>query len=92
MNTKKMKLNKKDRIEVNWIDSFRQNGPWIGIEEFDYNQGDHDSKQIYSIGYFINSTKDNIYLAQQCDSYKEGNVSNIVSIPHGCVLKIRKLK
>ncbi len=92
MNTKNNRLKKHDKIEIDWIDSFRQHGGWVSEADINFKKDDERSKSIHCIGYFIKSTSDNVYLAQQRDGQEEEGLSNIVSIPHGCVLKIRKLK
>lgn len=89
-------LNKWDRVEIRWLDSYRQHG-WVPILETDaYLETDH-SLDHRTIGYFIGQTKRQVSVVQSSKTDKEliyhpeTQVDAIMNIPKVCITKIKKL-
>lgn len=77
-------------IYLEWIDAggFNNSG-WCEIEALEDGSPDVIVK---TLGFFLKSTKNYIYLAQNYDAVDPTAVTNVERIPHGCIKKIRRLK
>jgi len=82
------KLQKWQMVEIHWDDSVHTNG-WKHEEDVDF---DDVFLQHLSIGYFVNSSKRAITICQNRSDQGDTNIDAIMSIPKGCIRKLRKLK
>jgi len=86
-----MKLKLWDHIEIDWIDSIQSMRGWCERNEFPWN--DH-YKALYqrTTGYFTNQTKEAISVCQSYAQDNYGQCVGMMSIPLGCIKKIRRIK
>lgn len=84
------KLRKFDPIWIKWIDAggINNNG-WHDIVDW---ENEPPPTICETLGFFMVSTKDYIYIAQNYDAVDSTAVTNIERIPHGCIQKIKKIK
>ena len=75
------------RVEVTWRDATSLNFGWQDAE--DYIEESHPVT-ITSVGYLIARTKLSLILALNY-SESDHKLTQAISIPTGCILKIRKL-
>lgn len=89
-----MKLKKYDKIEVYWNDTCTHTTKWAEEKTYDYDRDDKYSNSGRTIGYYLRSTKSNMFIAQRLFGPKQDNLDmgGVDSIPLGCILKVRKLK
>lgn len=95
MATKKKKLPKLerfDKIEIEWADAMQDQQGWVDMESFEF--AEHaDLTPCLNVGYFIKHEGEHIFICfgRNKDSYLPG-VLSVFSIPTGAIISIRKLK
>jgi len=88
-----MKLKKYDKIEIDWTDSCTHVTRWTDEKKYDYEKDDKFTRTGKSTGYYLKSTKSNIFFCQRLFGLeKDRDVGGVDSIPRGCILKIKKVK
>jgi len=80
-------LSKRVPVEIHWIDACSDREGW---HVMDAPQAQPSKQEIFTIGYILQRTDEYIQVAQSVDA--EGHMSaERITIPAGCVLKVRKL-
>jgi hypothetical protein len=80
------KLKLGELVEVVWIDAIGENDGWFNPLLFDFK--DHETAtEVRCVGYFMNQTKENIFVAQLIRSVDHG-VARVMSIPVRSIVKI----
>ncbi len=75
-------------LKVSWSDSIQDNSGWVRCEEYDFSSHE-ESSRMESTGKCIKITDKTMFLAQ---SYGNGQINSIISIPVGCILSIIVLR
>lgn len=74
-------------VEVTWVDAFSQLTGW-GDARAVARDAD-DSMEVQSVGHLIARTRRHVVLAMNRSG---GRVADTMSIPHGCVRRVRRLR
>jgi hypothetical protein len=93
MQSRDIKINKYDKVEIWWVDSSRDSGTWTIETTFDYDN--HDKSMMFiSVGYFLRKTEVAVYLTMSHrDRDTDGDcMMGPFSIPNVAITKIKKCR
>ena len=77
-------------VEICWIDAKSAGGGWTHPDDFSYTTHILGAINV-SLGYFIKEEAGQIFIAQSLNP-GSGTYAECLSIPMGCVKKIRRVK
>lgn len=73
-------------VEVSWLDAVGEADGWVSPILFEYEQHEADTP-CKSVGYFMNQTKEHIFIAQLTRSSDNG-MARVLSIPIRSITRI----
>ena len=85
-----MKLKQFDLVELEWNDALSDEDKWAELEDYDF--ADLDTNLLHrTTGYLIRENKIAFTVAQSLRDNKQF-ILGIMTVPKGCIVKMRKLK
>lgn len=89
---KKINIKVLDKVEIEWIDSMRDEDGWIFVNSIDFERRSYEALHK-TIAYYLREVNNVIFV---CMSYRKTgdddiSIENLFAIPHVAVVNLHKL-